>query len=84
MKILCSLLTLLMTLAMLPAQEPSPSSVEQLLALPNLHAWCVVPFDAKQRGPEERAQMLQRLGFTRFVYDWRAKDIPTLTLRSRR
>ncbi|MGO8697894.1 MAG: sugar phosphate isomerase/epimerase family protein [Limisphaerales bacterium] len=43
----------------------------------NLTAWCVVPFDAKKRGPEERAEMLQRLGFKNFAYDWRAKDIPT-------
>jgi sugar phosphate isomerase/epimerase len=43
----------------------------------NLVAWCVVPFDAKERGPEERAQMLERLGFNHFAYDWRDKDIPT-------
>jgi len=42
----------------------------------NLTAWCVVPFDAKKRGPEERAEMLQRLGFRNFAYDWRAKDVP--------
>jgi hypothetical protein len=55
------------------AQEPSPS---ELFARQNLTAWCVVPFDAKKRGPEERAEMLQRLGFKQFAYDWRAKDIP--------
>jgi sugar phosphate isomerase/epimerase len=43
----------------------------------NLHAWCVVPFDAKGRGPEERAQMLARLGFRRFAYDWRPEHVPT-------
>jgi sugar phosphate isomerase/epimerase len=43
----------------------------------NLTAWCVVPFDAKKRGPEERAEMLQRLGFKNFAYDWRPKDVPT-------
>lgn len=42
----------------------------------NLTAWCVVPFDANKRGPEERAAMLQRLGFKNFAYDWREKDIP--------
>lgn len=47
-----------------------------LLAPENLHAWCAVPFDAVGRGPEERAAMLKRLGFKRFVYDWREKDIP--------
>jgi hypothetical protein len=43
----------------------------------NLIAWCVVPFDAKNRGPEERSAMLQRLGFKHFAYDWRDKDVPT-------
>ena len=43
----------------------------------NLFAWCVVPFDAKKRSPEERAQMLERLGFRHFAYDWREKDVPT-------
>jgi hypothetical protein len=43
----------------------------------NLIAWTVVPFDAKMRSPEERARMLQRLGFKYFAYDWRDKDIPT-------
>jgi sugar phosphate isomerase/epimerase len=48
-----------------------------LFAPTNLVAWCVVPFDIKKRGPEERAEMLQRLGFTRFAYDWRAEHIPS-------
>jgi hypothetical protein len=43
----------------------------------NLSAWCIVPFDAKKRGPEARVAMLQRLGFTRYVYDWRAEHLPT-------
>src|SRR5262245_6623762 len=43
----------------------------------NLVAWCIVPFDAKKRGPEERAQMLDRLGIKRLAYDWRAEHIPT-------
>ncbi len=43
----------------------------------NLHAWCVVPFDAKHRDSEERAAMLEQLGFKHFVYDWRPSNIPT-------
>jgi sugar phosphate isomerase/epimerase len=43
----------------------------------NLVAWCVVPFDAKKRAPEERAEMLEKLGFKHFAYDWREEDIPT-------
>ncbi len=54
-------------------QRTAPS----LWAHDNLLAWCVVPFDANKRGPEERAQMLERLGIKRFAYDWRERDIPT-------
>lgn len=43
----------------------------------NLVAWCIVPFDAKKRGPEERAAMLDRLGVKRLAYDWRAEHVPT-------
>lgn len=43
----------------------------------NLVAWCIVPFDAKRRTPEERAAMLSRLGFSKFAYDYRAEHIPT-------
>jgi hypothetical protein len=43
----------------------------------NLVAWCVVPFDAKKRGPTERAEMLKRLDFTKLAYDWRNEHIPT-------
>lgn len=49
----------------------------ELFARTNLFAWCIVPFDAKKRGPEERAAMLERLGFKRFAYDYRAEHIPT-------
>lgn len=42
----------------------------------NLVAWCIVPFDAKNRGPRDRAEMVRDLGFTRVAYDWREKHIP--------
>ncbi len=48
-----------------------------VFAKDNLLAWCIVPFDAAQRGPRERAQMLQRLGIGALAYDWREKDIDT-------
>ena len=54
-----------------------PANPTVLFSASNLTAWCVVPFDAKKRGPEERAAMLQHLGFRRFAYDWRDKDVPT-------
>lgn len=43
----------------------------------NLVAWCIVPFDAKQRGPAERVAMLKKLGIKRYAYDWRDKHLPT-------
>src|SRR5215510_973730 len=59
------------------AQESQPESRLSLFARSNLVAWCVVPFDGKKRGPEERADMLARLGFKRYAYDWRAEHLPT-------
>lgn len=44
----------------------------------NLAAFGVIPFDARQREPEQRAQMLERLGFKNFVYSFREKHIRTL------
>ena len=43
----------------------------------NLIAWCIVPFDNKNRTPEERAQMLNKLGINKLAYDWREKHVPT-------
>src|SRR5580765_6497736 len=61
----------------LRATAQQQERVEKLFAQDNLVAWCIVPFDTKKRGPEERAEMLQRLGFKHFAYDYRAEHIPT-------
>ncbi len=42
----------------------------------NLLAWCIVPFDAMERNPQQRAEMLQRLGIGALAYDWRDEHIP--------
>ena len=55
----------------------SPKQTADLWSHDNLVAWCAVPFDANKRGPEERAAMLERLGFKHFAYDWRPEHIPT-------
>ncbi|HZW33768.1 MAG TPA: TIM barrel protein, partial [Isosphaeraceae bacterium] len=60
-----------------PRTTGAPAGPDRLFARDNLVAWCIVPFDSKKRGPEERATMLQRLGFRHFAYDWRAEHIPT-------
>ncbi len=43
----------------------------------NLVAWCIVPFDASRRNPEQRAEMLQKLGISHYAYDYRDEHIPT-------
>lgn len=40
-----------------------------------LAAWCIVPFDAKKRTPNQRAEMLKRLGIKRCAYDWRGEHV---------
>src|SRR5512135_3332859 len=68
----CLLLALFARPDFAPAAPPP-----DLFARSNLVAWCIVPFDAKKRGPEERAAMLEKLGFKLFAYDYRANHIPT-------
>lgn len=43
----------------------------------NLVAWCIVPFDASERTPLERAEMLNGLGLTQLAYDYRDQHIPS-------
>ncbi len=64
-------------LVLLAAIAATRAADYQLFARTNLLAWCIVPFDAKKRGPEERAAMLEQLGFKMFAYDYRAEHIPT-------
>src|SRR5579872_3185449 len=49
---------------------------QKLFDRDNLVAWCIVPFDAKKRTPSERVEMLKKLGFTKYAYDWRAEHLP--------
>lgn len=51
---------------------------KELFDSENLVAWCIVPFDAMKRSPEERAEMLENLGFTKMAWDWRMEHIETL------
>ena len=68
---------LLLAFTALPLRAAAPNASYQLFARSNLVAWCIVPFDAKKRGPEERAAMMERLGFKMFAYDYRPEHIPT-------
>jgi Xylose isomerase-like TIM barrel len=53
------------------------SSGSDLFRRDNLMAWCIVPFDGAKRSPEARAEMLERLGFKHFAYDYRGEHVPT-------
>jgi sugar phosphate isomerase/epimerase len=64
---------LILILAGCSTAEAQP--VKSVFSRQNLLAWCIVPFDAKIRTPEERADMLDRLGFTMLAYDWRDEHI---------
>lgn len=59
-----------------PGQETKADGGATLFARDNLVAWCIVPFDGKNRGPAERATMVKRLGFTKVAYDWRPQHVP--------
>ena len=71
------LLSLLLSLVGFAVAEDNPVKATDVFAKENLVAWCIVPFDAKQRGPAERADMLVRLGLQHVAYDWRASHVPT-------
>lgn len=75
-----SLLRCLSAIVFVSAAAVAPAdqeSVPRLLQKQNLVAWCIVPFDAAQRGPQERAEMLVRLGLTKVAYDWRPQHVPS-------
>jgi len=57
----------------LVADEPA----KDVFRRDNLVAWCIVPFDAKKRTPAERVEMLEKLGFKKYAYDWRAEHLPS-------
>ena len=58
------------------AKAKRVAAAERLFARENLAAWCIVPCDTQKRTPEQRAEMLVRLGLTKEVYDWRENHIP--------
>lgn len=63
--------------AVIAAEPPSAAAKRAPYARENLVAWCIVPFDAKKRGPAERAEMVQKLGLSKVAYDWRDEHVAT-------
>ena len=62
---------------LVPYGVQSQGKKKNLFAKENLVAWCIVPFDSENRTPAQRIDMLKRLGFTQYAYDWRHQHIPT-------
>lgn len=70
-----------------PADAPAGPSVrdhalaqdhlEKLFGRDNLFAWCIVPFDDRNRTPQQRCDMLRGLGLKQYAYDYRGEHIPT-------
>lgn len=54
----------------------SSTAADGLFDKPNLAAWCIVPFDAKKRSPEDRAAMVAKMGIKKIAYDWRQEHVP--------
>jgi len=67
--ILLPLLFSLLAPAFLQAETPANLNRDQLVA------WCIVPFDSKNRTPAQRAEMLAKLGIKRCAYDWREQHV---------
>lgn len=52
------------------------SGIEEMkLSMNKLLAWCIIPYDFKNRTPEQRIAMLNDLGFDSYAYDGREKHL---------
>lgn len=75
LKQFCCCFFLISLIQCCPSYAQRQQGTDIIYARQNLIAWCIVPFDVKNRGPVERAEMLNTLGITRLAYDWREKHI---------
>ena len=71
------LVLLTLTTCVLVGADKPPQTRPAVFARDNLVAWCIVPYDGKHRTPAERVEMLHRLGFRHYAYDWRDQHLPT-------
>ncbi|MEQ1853664.1 MAG: hypothetical protein ABMA01_18975 [Chthoniobacteraceae bacterium] len=63
------------SLAILICRAAGPPGAEGIFDQSNLAAWCIVPFDVKKCGPEERAAMLEKMGVKKFAHDCRVEPV---------
>ena len=75
MKISKLVIVLSLIISMAGCTNQKSKGRPDLFARENLVAWCIVPFDASERSPEERAEMLDELRISHFAYDYRDKHI---------
>jgi sugar phosphate isomerase/epimerase len=72
-----TMLSLFVLLAILSGcRQKTQTKTTAMFEKENLIAWCIVPFDAEERSPEERADMLDELGISQLAYDYRDKHLP--------
>ena len=71
-----AIIFLLFAASLMPlARAAAPPKPAGIYSPNNLIAWCIVPFDGKKRTPAERVEMLQKLGFKKYAYDWRNEHL---------
>ena len=51
---------------------------DSLFSKENIIPWSIVGFDVKERTPEERLAMVERLGFSQYAYGNRPEHIPSM------
>jgi hypothetical protein len=70
------ILSLFILMAILSGcQHKKQAKTTDMFDKENLIAWCIVPFDAVGRSPEERADMLDELGISQLAYDYRDEHL---------
>jgi sugar phosphate isomerase/epimerase len=66
---------IIMLFSVLAGCNTGANKEKALFEKENLVAWCIVPFDAMNRTPGERAEMLDDLGLSHFAYDYREEHL---------
>ncbi|WP_242205394.1 sugar phosphate isomerase/epimerase family protein [Aestuariivivens insulae] len=67
-----------MSLTLIACKVTKQESNAGLFNKDNLTPWSIVGFDAKERTPKERLDMLERLGYKQYAYGHRPEHIPTM------
>jgi hypothetical protein len=66
---------ILMLGAAIEMMAQNASRKQDIFSEKNLVAWCIVPFDSQNRNPQQRIEMLKRLNFSQYAYDWRHQHL---------